>query len=431
MMRLLILLGLGVTCAWIPSTIAAQSVIDPDASVVELRAPASVACPTCTGCEVTPGNYLDNCFEDPSALSDWLWGGLLPPAGRNGAPTSVDMVAVRVGPGEFPRLKCVGDGEGWVTVIGSGREHTRFVPDNPNVADPDIPIRCVGGIDVNGCTGLGFQDLTVQGLTRGVNWIGTGSSQWRDVDIIADAGLQAPGQACLNDGSPPPTYAWWDRPPWGSSGGPHFFWNSRFVARNISQGPGYAHTAFASDAPSTEHWFYACDFLLDKTGTTNATLVDAALWAAGPTFVFGSTIRVRSPNGLSNPAGLPAMGVFTSHTFHMHGGIINVNIAAQDQDVVAIQNAGSGLVHTPETAFNLRESVTGGASTWRLRSSGTGSFQSPFQWPASTSAPDLFSEHGQDMFVKTDAGPGGDETRLFIYDTSCGTLWRDTTGSCL
>lgn len=429
-MRRSALLVLGIACAAsTPNTTSAQSVIDPNASVVELRSPASPACPTCTGCENTSGNFLDNCFETTADLTDWIWG--TGAGARTNPPTSVDRVTVHVGPGTFDRFACLGSLEGWVSLIGSGREHTRFAPANPEVPDPDFPGLCVGGVDVDGCTGMNFQDLTVEGVTRAVNWRGSGTSTWSDVDITADSDSLPAGQGCMNEGFPPPTYAWWDRVAWGTTGGPHYFFNTRFVVRDIPLGPGYAHATFASDFPSTEHWFYGCDILLDKTGADHASLVDAALWSAGPVFVFGSTIRVRTPDGMTNAALFPAMGVFTTGTFHMHGGIINVNVAAQDQDVVGIRNGGGGLVHTPETAFNLRESVSGGGTTWRIQNTGAGSIMSPFQWPASTSPPDLLSEQGQDTFVKTDAGPGQNEARLYIYDNSCGSLWRDTIGSCL
>lgn len=407
---------------------AAQSTIDPDARVVELRA----------SCISQGSTYLDNCFEATADLTDWLWVDAGTPSGRSSEPNSLDGVTVRVGPGVFDRFECVGTAgamRGWVSVAGAGTDLTVFEPSDPLVSDPDLgPSVCVGGIDLKNCTGMSFQDLKARGQTRGANWHGSGDSVWRDVDFVADPGNAPSGTLCTNEGAAVPVYAWYDRFEFPAPTAEHFFWDSRFIVRNPETGSSYGRVAFATN--DDDNWFYGCDFLTDLSnavvGQTPTGFLNSGLNVnfKAAARLFGSTVRVRVENGTltGRVTGVQLSG--QDAVFHMHGGIINVNIKATDVDVAGIDVLLGKIVHTPEAAFNLRPSGT--KTTWRIRSPGSADIQSPFQWPASDTAPDIQSVHGQDTFVKTDAGPGGDETRLYIYDDSCASQWRDAGGTgCL
>lgn len=387
------------------STAGAQSSIDPMARVVELRA----------SCAMPGGTTLDNCFETVADLTDWLWGGAA--GSRASAPNSLDQVVVHVGPGEFAQLECTGAMNGWVNFLGAGRTLTRFVVDTPGVCDP--------AIEVVDCTGLSFQDLAAEGLGKGATWEGTGSSIWQNVDLTADdRGVTA----CV------PVTAWYDfnGGPAGTNGS-HWFWNMRFTARASLDQVG----AIAFGTIAGENWIYGSDILLDYRGSVGGLLAAVYVNHIGSVRVFGSSVRAKaSAQAVHVPLGtydaLVALSAGNS-ALHMHGGIVNVD-ASVNQTGINIANIHvyhTGFVHTPDTAFTVLGSA--GGTTWRIKKDGPGAvIQSPFFWPPSTTPPDMLSVNGADMFMKTNAGPAGDQVRPFIYDDGCASNWRDATdATCL
>lgn len=418
-MRLLAPLALGLVCAWTPSAAAAESSIDPDASVVELRAPASPECPTCTGCETTQDNFLDNCFETTSSLTDWLWVDAGTSSGRASAPNSLDEVQVRVGPGDFDALKCEGPMNGWVSFQGAGRDHTRFNNTDANVTPDDVTLQgaCEGGVTVRHCTNLSFSDLTVQGYAGGAIWVGIGNSDWRAVDMIADSqGIEV----CARTPGFGLGIAWYDVGP--VNGGVHFFWSNRFVARGPA---GLFLIAF--DSSNGENWIYGSDILLESTGSRVAIYsMNVNVFSGGSVRMFGSTVRNISPAGTRGTA--RGIRVDSGGEFHMHGGI--VNMLGFDVSLVSIDAVG-GVIHTPETAFVFNGDPT--AERTRISNVGSATVESPFLWPPSTSAPNIRTTDGSDMFVKTDGGASGTESVLYLSDNDCpAPHWRSAAdGSCL
>jgi hypothetical protein len=375
---------------------ASAQTVDPNASVVHLR----------TSCALPGGAALDNCFTSTSAVTDWLWNG-----GRNSEPSSLDQVAVHVGPGDFEPLDCAGAMRGWTSFIGSGRESTRFVRTGPQSIDPVLGT-CPGAITTQDCTGLSFQRLGAQGTPFGVAWKGDGSSRWENVDITADGG--ACGYVLVGAG-------WYD---FGGSGeSVNYFWNMRFLGR------GGGHALFAFESLSSENWIYGSDFFLDLQ---SAQFGAATLYVAntGDVRAFGSTVRAALAQNSNHPN---LVGILTNGNaaVHLHGSIVNVSAPDNQYGAsVTAVNAISGFVHTPGTAFVLRP-APGGTST-RL-SSGGGNIDSPFLWPPGTDPPQNFSSRtGADLFVKTNAGPGADEARLYIYDDGCTSKWRSAMdATCL
>ena len=397
-MKLSTLLGLGLVCSLAPSATRAQPLIDPSASVIELR----------SSCAMPGSTYLDNCFETTADVVDWLWNG-----GRTSEPNSLDPVTVRVAPGTFDRFECDGTSvsmRGFVSVVGSGRDVTRFV--NPiDAPEAGLGGACPGGITVRDCTSLSFRHVTAQGLGSGVVWAGAGSSQWEGLDMIADN----EGAARCNGSA----FGWYDLNPASL----HFFWNTRFEAR------GVGNTGVIAFNARGESWLYGSD-LFAQVGGAGQGGVYAAVLSASPNGVriFGSTVRARAD--ASFPTTVSGFHVWGSGaTVHMHGGIVNVNAPIS----VSISALGPDVfVHTPGTAFVLPTSPV--VSATRVIDVTGSNVQSPFLWPSSTTPPSVTNlKDGADLFVKTNEGPNQDESHLFVYDRSCTVNpWRSvTTGMCL
>lgn len=389
-MRLLILLALGVAFALAPKIAAAQSVIDPDASVVELRA----------SCALPGGTYLDNCFETTADLTDWLWVNAGTASGRSSEPNSLDEVSVRAGPGVFDLFECNSTAgmRGYVSVVGEGRDKTHFVS-NSDFVDPTLAFSCAGGVTVRGCTGLSFRNLSARGVGTGAAWTGMdgGASFWEGVDIIGDnEGVERCNRSAMG---------WYDTDP----NGVHFFWNARFEAVGVGT---LAQTAFNGRG---ESWIYGSDLLL-KAGGESATGIYATIISGGSNLgvrLFGSTVRATASSDFSGVlVGLDAFGVGGS-TIHMHGGIVNVNGPIS----VSIRADAEAFVHTPGTAFVLPEEPAIAAA--RIFAPSAAKVQSPFLWPNGTTPPKITSQTGADLFVKTDEGPAQDEAHLLVYDAGC------------
>lgn len=406
-MRQVIWFFVFVVCLCTSSPGFAQSIIDPDASVVELR----------TSCISQGSTYLDNCFESTGDLETWLWGGFPPPTSRNNEPNSLDQVTVRVGPGTFDRLECdataVPLARGFVSVIGSGREVTEF--HNPvDAIDPGLANVCPGGITVRSCTGMSFLNLTASGLGSGVIWTGNGTSTWEGVDMIAD-NQGAP--RCLST-----AMAWYDVFSFDSL---HFFWNTRFHTH------GNGTFVLAAFNGRGESWVYGSDLLLKASGTGGGGFYASVFGGAKRGIrIFGSTVRAAADSTFGGSiAGLHARGTPSANgDIHMHGGIINVSGGFA---IGVYTSTADSFIHTPDTAFNL-STVPGGLKARIIAFPGS-DIQSPFLWPASTTAPDILSQNGSDLFVKTDEGAGANESHLYVYDNSCSPdTWRSvTTGACL
>jgi len=389
-MRFSILLAPGLVYAAVaPNTTVAQS-IDDDARVVELRSSCLV-----------DGTMLHNCFETSAELTDWLWVNAGTGTGRASEPNSLEPVTVRVGPGSFDRFDCEGSGmRGFVSVEGAGRDVTRFVADVPVFYSPVGA--CRGGVTALGCTNLSFRNITAEGFA-GVLWTGTGDSQWQDVDMFVE---NVDATNCLSE-----AFAWYDVL---SAGGLHFFWNTRFEA----VGSTGATNAFRNNG--AEVWAYGSDFFVRRVGNISVGS-PTAIQSAAPDGMrlFGSTVRgkVDADAGGGSVLGIQALG---QGQVHVHGSIISIDASAHPAGAAIAISVGAGAtVHTPETAFALK-----GSTRIRLLNLG-GTIESPFLWPSGTTPPDILSQTGADLFVKTNEGPGQNEPRLLIYDSGCSPdPWR-------
>lgn len=376
---------------------------DSGASVVFLR----------TNCDVA-GSPKENCFESMANLMTWTWG--------TRSPSSSDRLRIDVGPGNFGPFECPSD-NGWVSLYGSGRL-TTVLEGLPTLTSAGT--KTVGGIS-EGCTELEFADVTFRGTYAGFWWSEQGgSSQWQSVDID---GLDSGGTGSFNE-----TFSWLEEPGGCGEESPiatHYFFDSRVIAHG-SQTSFYAPAPFWTGC--SDVWFYGGEITWNAAPISAlGALVDVG--TRGKMQTFGSALRV-----VSTTSGVYSgiTGVKTSSddsVFHMHGGIVSLNLPdATSGFVYSIWASSGSLVHTPGTAFATLGSVT----AYRIYNLG-GTVSSPFLWQASASPPAITSQHGSDVFVETDCASSGlcnasgSEAHMMVYDTSCSTngTWRDlVTGNC-
>lgn len=380
---------------------------DPNAAVVLLRQDC--------------GNpALENCFESMSALTTtgttgWIW--------ETRQPTASAPLLVDIGPGEFASFKC-GDGEiqtlGYVTLRGSGREHTIL-------KDPD-PV--ANGIEVFNCNDLSFIDLGAHGK-YGAHWWGTGSSSWSNVDLVGIGGSGAPVYA---------TAGWLDDGCTGiPSRGTHYFHGSRI--RAVPSGTIPLVAAFRSLC--AENWIFGGEVFVDAS-VGNSTVIRAVEINSGFVETFGTAIRVRI-SGSATVGTSELFGVVIQNglpngfpvAFHSHGTNIGLSADTASQtnlNVVAISATQNVVVHSPATAYALKPGSSGTAT--RLRVTGSApKVEAPYQWSAATAPPTVASRNGEDLFVETDCtstgctGTGGSEPHLMIYaPTACsGSPWWDVS----
>lgn len=365
-------------------------------------------------CAATNSN-LKNCASDVAELFTWVW------ATRQ--PSASDPLAIVAGAGTFNtsgagNVICDGTSisRGHVSIKGAGKDSTVFTRTG------------VGAVmSVTNCSRMTFQDFTIDGggNNTGIGWYEGGDSVWTNVDVI-NAGI----------------YAWIDDCPATGAKSLHYWYASKLIS--IGKGQGYQYT-YRSRCGET--WFYGGEVVaLDDNGeNSGSTLV--AVYAdggKGDVRLFGSSVRsIRTANSSASYTVINGVllqsGLLASNggMIHMHGGIVNASALNpnNNQSVVGASISTSGMIHTPETAFNVVASGSGVA----VRLSGVRA-SSPFQWPAGNNPPTIVSQNGSDTFVETDCLAGGDcdagtgtETHFMIYNDSCtvsGPWFDSSRGKC-
>jgi hypothetical protein len=369
----------------------------------------------CTDAGWDSGDVGTKCFESVSSLQEYIWGesGLWPTAST---PLTVD-----VGPGEFGgQIYC--NGGGHVTFRGAGRDRS-IIKKSGSYLQFAVYIQ-------EGCDALAFQDISVVAETTdgdlgyAVYWAGGGSSSWTDVNLTGDAaGWYDFG--CGGDGTDAPD-------------GKHYFWGSTVAGGRLG---------FFAECGET--WFYGGEidaFAALKGSFTNKM---TGVWVShrGEVHLNGAAVRV-STAGVSSGSGTaygvqagPSGNTFTVPDgygeFHSHGSLITVRVSNLSS-VAAVgilldddDAAGDARAHGHETAYV----VSGNSSSKRL--TGSGDFETPFQWEPSTSPPTAAGViDGQDSYVETDCNSSGcssgNSPHLMIYDVDCTTTpWFDTVnGAC-
>lgn len=349
------------------------------------------------------------CFNTMKELQDWLW--------NVRQPNADSRVSVNIGPGDFTQqpgtstvFRCTA-GNGFVSLIGSGPETTRLLGNGNSLVAED-------------CTDLHVQDITLE--TTGsytIRWSGGGSSRWVNVDVKGNWNAWLDIDTDCNGANPI-----------------HYWFNSR-LQHNGTASPGATY-----DTGCGESWFYGSEITYMVERSANSSVF--SVHANADVRLFGSVIRAVVPDGADpgrNGAYIAGAKAYDNGNFHMHGGIISLNVSplTRNVSVSGIENYGSGIMHTPETAFALKASGSG--QIWRTYKEGSGLVQSPFTWPAATTPPQMATNgtlNGSDMFVETDCDSTGDcsgnsadpHPHLMIYDTACtgvGGPWYDVaTNRC-
>ncbi len=350
------------------------------------------------------------CFTDITAMQDWLWNT------RN--PTAAAPVTVKIGPGVYDNELFVCNNKGNVSFIGSGVNSTIFKTGG-NVAQ------------ITNCENISFQDMTLDASTGSyaVRWMGGGSSRWVNVDVLG----------MWN--------AWRDQIEDCNGAHPvHYWFDSRLISNQSFEG------AYLTECG--ESWFYASEIRTElgpSTGT--APRASGVVDVGGNAMVqmFGSSVRATVPDPAAVNAALSLIiGVTTqdSGTFHMHGGIVGLNLVAATQtiDVIGIRSDSSGVVHTPGTAFTLNPGGSGRALRATTGVNSSGKVFSPFLWQAGSTLPPLDTSYpavpavatsvtGNDLFVETDcdvsgncdtAAAGSQIPHLMIYAPACDTATSST-----
>jgi hypothetical protein len=388
--------------------------IDSSASIVHLRT-------DCTG--------VSNCLTDTGDLTEWLWGGDV--GDRDPSPSASDRVTVRVGPGDFAPFRCTGSGNGYVTVIGSGRDATRFVLSS-------IFTGLDGAIRVDDCAELEFGNLEATGEV-GVLWLGDHGATWWNVDMV---GFRGPG---IGE-SYGQVLGWYDlggeTPEVMSE---HFMFGVRIEARGVTHGSLTYN--FAVDALNSDIWFYGGDIHATNASSTGASSSHLAIFKGGGKGIFrafGSTIRVDV--GAATSATFPGAGsvwegfagiVAIEGQVHVHGGVIRADASASSAAVdtygiFANDVFSDTFVHTLGTTFVIIPSSSGTAV--RTQAVNGAVVQAAFQWPEGNTPPAAAELNGSGIWVDTEAGTGDDESHLMVRDEGCtggGGPWRDmATGDC-
>ncbi|MGH7287126.1 MAG: hypothetical protein ACREI8_03810, partial [Myxococcota bacterium] len=362
----------------------------------------------------------ETCFTNTELLTEWLWNG-----GRSPEPSASDRVLVLAGPGNFDYFECAGSGidRGYVTVIGAGRDITRFYANDRELIGP----YCKGGITVQSCESLNFQDLSAYGSHFGVTWVDDGFATWSDVDMIGGGkdflfpGVPIATGGCGLGGFS--TLGWYDvpysNPPLGST---HYLFGARSIARGQAEAfcnPGACFTccgrkSVGFDAASpAEIWFYGGEITAISTvAAAYGDQLGVQLANGARMHVFGSAVR--SVAGDSSATFGALNGVLVqpqgASQFHMHGGLISADASCPAGATCTQANLNAeGVVvpanklgHLMGTSFEVKARGTGVAR--RLVGS-IDDVEGPFIWHAASSPPltSTTNTNAQDIFVDTAA----------------------------
>ncbi len=350
--------------------------------------------------------------------------------------TATNPLVVDIGPGDFqagaPLGETCGSGTGYISYRGAGRERTRIVANPGGLFE--------AAVLVNGCTKLGFDDMTFVGRRYGVIWFSNGSSVWSGVDVEA--------------GKPSDNNVGWQEE-WcvAGNGGEHYLFNTRFrVFAQATNNVGYA-------APCAKNWLYGSEIdVIGQAGLSgNVHFAAAVASGQGEIQAFGSLIRARSEqgtgatyNGADPGTGVAAVrvgkdvvgGDVGGGTFHAHGSNLAANAGTTTGQNATTLDVRSGAtnVHTFETSF---VATPGSGGVARRVASADGlvpHLQAPFLWHAGAAPPVAESVEGLDLYVETDCeasgncNGGGAEAHLMVYNpANCGSgnPWFDSvTGRC-
>lgn len=318
-----------------------------------------------------------NCFDNITALNEWLSLTRKPGGGNSQVP--LRQTLVNIGPGIFSgvlALTCnTTDTIGYVTYKGAGRDVT-IISSTGN------------GFSLTGCNSIAVQDMTIKSgnYSYGVSWIGKGNSNWTNVVIMGSLSawrsIDANGSACTLD--------------LGLNEGRH---NFRSVSFSSSLAAGI-------DNRCGDIWIWGSEVRAVPGPYSNAVIGVNANGSNNQVHLYGSNVLVTN-SANSTVASLIGLAGQLGGKIHFHGGEVVTRSFAPGASVIGALADGSGShIHTIETSFGLQ--TTGNGTATRVATTTGGKVESVFQWPASGNPPraangaHLISLNGQDSYVEND-----------------------------
>jgi hypothetical protein len=291
---------------------------------------------------------------------------------------------VEIGPGTFGPIDLSNAGKCWLTLRGSGRQHTIIDSQNNAISLTNSCNLDVASLTVKSVPGF----ITIQVSNTGDN---TGVTTWTDVDVIG-SGYGWSESACdINQPHPK-----------------HYWFNSR-----ITVSTGFGSITRGYNAQCGEHWFFASEITANLTAQSGMRF---ALSAGGAeVHVYGGVIRMITEPGIAfGSEGAIVVGNATDATLkselHIHGtGIDVISKGANNITVFSVKNAVSTL-HANETAYNLQ---TPSGTITRISNNG-GHVHAPYLWEHIPVSP-LISVTGADMTTET-VGP---DINMLVYNSQC------------
>ena len=268
----------------------------PASAVIDVNAPSVSLKTSCT----EGGVPLNNCFTTMISLRDWIQNTRTP------KPTAAAPLNVDIGPGTFGTLglNCGGTW-GYTTFRGAGRKNTTI----------GVFGNMAYSINLLGCTSMAFNDMTIGPIPTtafgGINWQGTGTSSWQDVDVFSSQ-----------------TYGWQDTtgdcPP--DVRGAHYWFNSRIVSTS-NQGAARPYRSTCS-----EDWFFASEITIKPSASVDDAYVLKTTGPRAEIHFYGGVLRLILEKGITAPAfdGIAQTGAAIAAalggTIHIHGTGIDIHV---------------------------------------------------------------------------------------------------------
>lgn len=359
-------------------------VIADNASIVLLR----------TSCDNGSGDLLNNCFDDQTALMDWI------KTTRN--PGVGDTLTVEIGPGTYQRIEWLcAAGEGHVSFRGAGRGRTIFTNN----------LVLGNAMTFQNCEDLTFSSMTVDAKFISVVWAGSGNATWTDMELIAGyttwyetpAGQLSSGAACTS-----------------GVNNEHKFFASSLITKNSTIGS----LIYLNNCGIT--WLVGSELVFDgSTSTFSGPTVGVKSSGEGhEVHLYGSTIRLTANSG-SASTGLIAFQAYANAEIHVHGTGIDL-VSDKSIPITALEANTGGVIHAAESAYVMETGATGTAT--RIQNNG-GEVHAPHFW-STPPGTNYTSANGADRSVVT-TGTSDGFPHTVIYSSGCpsSARWYDAVDS--
>ncbi len=350
-----------------------------------------------TSCTVN-GSALDNCFEDMDTMHNWIF--------NTRVRSKTNPLLVEIGPGLFYTSQFSCQDDGYITLKGSGRQHTT-IKSNGAYTMTLSPYCSLDVIDlrIEDRAGSSLGAININNTGSGTT---AGKTTWSNVDVDSKA------------------YGWTES---ACSDSTHYWFGSTINVRtgfNIARGYSTCSTS----------WFYGSEITATATGGGEAIAI-IGKGGGNETHFYGGNLRVLAGDGVnmqdaakgSSPGivkGLTAVSAGPGDEIHIHGTGIDV-ISAESNNTAALLGWDGSFIHASESSYALKTGA--GGTITRILPYGNADIRAPHDWHQSTTAPNIVSVTGADNFVDI----GGTYPDMFIYNSNCtlsGGPWSNLTGQC-